>query len=406
LSTSRKTRLIASGPKPMARYPALRRMVCFWTSMLLLATASCAPFFRQGLPTEITPTGQTTPTAVPIDAPEVSNPALVSIRMFDELNGWGITDTQVVRTVDGGLTWHAVGPQVQAALGYGVTSFFMNASQAWILIPNEADMLTGILYRTSDGGAHWNESPTQFGGGQLQMLDARQGWMMSSLGAGAGSMGVAIFQTTDSGASWAQTYSNDPSSPTASDSLPLVGLKDGIAATSIRSAWLGGVIYTPGQLYLYKTGDGGRTWQEVKIPPPPGYEQAEIETTGPVFLTASNAVLPVHLSSQNGVLLAFYTSADGGNTWTLSPNFVSRGGTVDFVSPTVGFTWNGTNFYMTTDAAKDWTAIAPDVAFGDGFGGMDFVSPTAGFVLAGDSPESQRVYKTLDGAATWQVVGP
>ena len=52
-----------------------------------------------------------TPTPAEIDAPIVEAPALVSINMLNEKDGWGITETQVVRTNDGGVTWFNVTPQ-------------------------------------------------------------------------------------------------------------------------------------------------------------------------------------------------------------------------------------------------------------------------------------------------------
>ena len=45
-----------------------------------------------------------------INAPVVASPGLASIHMIDEKNGWGITDTKVVRTDDSGVTWYDVTP--------------------------------------------------------------------------------------------------------------------------------------------------------------------------------------------------------------------------------------------------------------------------------------------------------
>ena len=244
-----------------------------------------------------------------------------------------------------------------------------------------------------------------FGAGDMHFLDPNKGWIMESLGAGAGSMGVAIIQTNDGGATWTQTYTNDPNQPNAGNSLPLGGLKDGMTPLDMQSAFIGGVVYTPGTIYLYKTSDSGHSWNQVTIQDPVGYEQADFETVGPTFVTAKDAYLPVHASSQFGVMLAVYASNDGGATWVLTPKLVPQGGSMDFVSASDGFIWNGTAFYVTHDGAQTWTTVTPDVSFGDNFAGMDFVSPTTGFVLTNDVTGTRNLYTTTNGGVNWTLLG-
>ena len=293
----------------------------------------------------------------------------------------------------------------QSEFGYTVTTEFIDAVNGWVLVPNPDDFLSGILFRTGDGGLHWKESPAPFGGGALQFLDNRHGWMMASLGAGAGSMAVAIHVTNDAGATWNTAYTNDPNQPGAGDSLPLGGLKDGISPLDTRRAWIGGVVYEPGRIYLYQTADGGRTWAPSPVAAPEGYELAELETTGPIFVSSQIAFLPVHISSQEGVMLAIFTSRDGGSSWLASPTLIPQGGSVDFVSPETAFAWNGTSFYTTRDAAQNWTPVTADVDFTDSFAGMDFVTAQVGFVLSDQGDRGQHVYVTRDAGATWNLVG-
>jgi photosystem II stability/assembly factor-like uncharacterized protein len=353
-----------------------------------------------------------TPTAMPatatppaLNAPVVAGPTLVGIHMLDDTKGWGVGTEAILQTADGGNTWHDVSPPTLSSFGFAVTSEFLDSQHAWVLLPDPDNLQAGILHRTSDGGAHWNVSPVPFGGGSLRFLDPRHGWMMSMLGAGAGSMAVAIHQTEDAGATWVETYHNDPSRPGAGNSLPLGGLKNGISPISMQRAWIGGVIYRPGALYLYETSDGGRSWTSAPASAPTGYEKAELETVGPLFTSPQIAYLPVHLSTRNGVLLAVYVSRDGGASWLVGPAFVPQGGLIDFVSETTGFVWNGSQFFATEDSAQSWTATTPDIDFTDSYGGMDFVNARTGFVLSNRGNGRTLLHKTVDAGRTWDIVG-
>jgi len=360
-------------------------------------------------PVTVTPTipPTTVVTAAPptLSAPLVSAPAFTTLHMVDAANGWAITDTGVVRTNDGGATWHDFTPSGVTKLGFGTTFYFLDSNHGWVISGDPSNPSSGTLYRTQDGGSSWQSSPVSFFMGNLVFVNATNGWMMASLGVAMGSNAVAIFQTTDAGETWKQTYINDPTQPGAASTLPLGGLKDGITPIDMKTAWVGGIIYTSGEVYLYQTQDGGQTWNEQSIPIPAGYEQAEFETAGPQFVSAQDAFMAVHATNQYGVMVAVYYSHDGGSNWARAPMLIPNGGSMDFVSATDGFVWNGSEFYVTHDGAKSWKTVSPGIAFGDNFAGMDFVDATIGFVLTNDATNTRVLYKTVDGGATWTVVG-
>ena len=355
--------------------------------------------------TSVAPAAPTSATPAGINAPIVTSPGLAFIQMIDEKNGWGITDTKVVRTDDGGVMWYDVTPPNPPALGYFAKAEFIDDMHGWMLVSDASNPNAGTLYRTSNGGTGWTPISVPFGSGELHFIDQNNGWAMADLGAGAGSMGVAIFQTIDGGQTWTQTYTNDPNQTGAGDSLPLGGIKDGMTVTDMKNAWIGGVTYAPGVVYLYQTSDAGHSWNLESVPIPAGYEQAQPETRGPQFVSSTDAYLPVTMQNQYGVMLAIYVSHDGGANWALTPTMIPQGGLMDFVSAQDGFVWNASAFYITHDGAKTWTVVTPDVAFGENFAGMDFVSPTTGFVLTNDAASTRTLYKTTDGGATWNVLG-
>ena len=324
--------------------------------------------------------------------------------MLDITNGWAITDTGVVRTNDGGATWHDVTPSGVTKLGFGNPFYFLDSNHGWVVTADSSNPSSGTLYRTQDGGSTWQSSAVNFFMGTMVFVNSSNGWMMADLGAGAGSDAVAIFQTTDGGQSWKQTYINDPTQPNAGTTLPFGGLKDGIIPTDMKNAWVGGITYTNGEVYLYQTQDGGQTWKQQSVPIPAGYEQAQFETVGPQFVTAQNAFMPVHVTNQYGMLMALYYSHDGGANWALTPKLIPNGGAMNFVSANDGFVWNGSEFFVTHDGAQTWTTVSPGIAFGDNFAGMDFVNTQIGFVLTNNTAGTRTLYKTMDSGATWTVI--
>ena len=86
--------------------------------LLILGTACNLPVTPAGGSLEETATPYPENILPPeIDAALVDAPQLTSIHMLDELNGWGITETAVLRTNDGGVTWYDLTPPGLTDLG-------------------------------------------------------------------------------------------------------------------------------------------------------------------------------------------------------------------------------------------------------------------------------------------------
>lgn len=361
------------------------------------------------LPTE-NPSVLSTDTPVPatINMPTVESPALVSVQFLNVLDGWGVTEAQIVRTNDGGTTWYNVTPPDLKETGSTVSTFILDKDHAWVQKPDFNNYPNnGLLYRTLDGGLTWTVSSTPFSGGDLSFIDANRGWMLADLGVGAGSNAVAVFQTTDGGTTWTQTYTNDPNSPGSSDSLPRGGIKGGLVPRDMKTAWVYGVIYSSGTVYLYRTDDGGHTWSLVKLALPAGAQNAELDIDrGQMqFVSAEAGFLVVRLSNESAQT-AVYITNDAGNTWTLTPTLIPGAGASRFLSAQEAIIYNGDKFYVTRDAAQTWTIVTPNLKFGDTFANMDFVNPDAGWIITADANNHRSLYRTADGGATWQPVIP
>ena len=347
-----------------------------------------------------------TPAPPAINAPLIEAPAFNEIQFFNELDGWGITETHIVRTNDGGINWYDVTPPDLEDAGSTVETFFLDEDHAWVQKPDFNNFPNnGLLYHSADGGLIWGISSTPFSGGDLSFLDTENGWMLADLGVGAGSNAVAVFQTRDGGATWAQTYSNDPNNPEAADTLPLGGLKADLVPLNMQTAWVGGVVYSPGTLYLYRTDDGGQSWTPVTPDLPDGAENFElsIDRDQMKFVSATDGFLIVRMSG-DAAQTAVYVTRDGGDTWTLTPTLIPEAGESEIVSAEEVVIYNGDQFYVTRDAARTWVTVTPDIVFGDSFLSMEFVNLNSGWVVTMDDDGHRSLYRTHDGGATWSPV--
>jgi photosystem II stability/assembly factor-like uncharacterized protein len=342
-----------------------------------------------------------TPTPSIITAPVVSSPGIISLRMFNELEGWGIAEDAIVRTNTGGQVWHNVSPTGITEFGFNAHGFFRNSQRAWLLVPDDdASLGGGRLYLTTDGGLTWESNAVPFRDGHLTFVSDRNGWVMAGLGAGAGSMAIAVFKTDNGGLTWEQVFTNDPNLEGSSESLPLGGIKMSLTPLNSQTAWIGGVTYAPGTFYFYRTIDGGATWAQQNLSLAPGIDTGEIAISqGPTFFSPTEAILPVRLTGEN-IQTAIYHTKNGGETW----EYISAqpgAGMVDFVSPTEGVFWTGEQFFSTFDGGVTWSGIQPDILFGDSFIGMEFVTVRTGWVWTYEPTGARHLYKTSDGGATW-----
>lgn len=340
-----------------------------------------------------------------IDAPLIEAPALYALTMLAETNGWGITESQVVRTNDGGVTWYNVTPDgFGEGGGYSAAVHYLDLNRAWIQIPDPNNYPNGgTLYRTTDGGIHWTSSATPFSGGDIDFIDETNGWMMADLGVGAGSMAISIFQTTNSGETWTRTYANDPNIDGAGESLPLGGLKNFILPLDMKTAWVGGVVYSQGEVYLFRTDNGGKMWFKIRLAISPEAQNSELLIEKIKFDSPTHGFLALRISSADLQTLIYETN-DGGKTWEKTPAKISSVGKVEFISTQEIIFYSADQFYVTKDAAKTWSIIAPDVAFGDTLSSMTFANAQVGWALATNAEDRRQLYKTEDGGKTWATL--
>jgi photosystem II stability/assembly factor-like uncharacterized protein len=216
----------------------------------------------------------------------------VSLQFVDSVHGFvlGADPLDLFRTDDGGLHWSKAGlPTIDVA-----SIQFVSATRGWATVSAANDMPNPHvgLFETGDGGLSWTALPpppptaSEF----PVFVDDTEGWVGSR-----DSRGAHVYLTTDGGQTWASRAVEDTrmSGTVFTDVRPLPG--DGVEVLVLPEAttapplvvttfdrgfsWL--PVYVPvvgdtgpiqfqdkfdwwivSGLYLYKTIDGGRSWNE------------------------------------------------------------------------------------------------------------------------------------------------
>ena len=123
--------------------------------------------------------------------------------------------------------------------------------------------------------------------------------------------------------------------------------------------------------------------------------------------------LTVYLPSTTG--LTFYTTHDGGATWTGDPgnaNKVITPGRYSFADALHAWSWDGGPvLYSTSDGTQTWIALPTGLDLNGKLGQLQFVPSTAdsfvGWALTGmDETNHSQLYITRDNGATWTPLSP
>jgi photosystem II stability/assembly factor-like uncharacterized protein len=166
-------------------------------------------------------------------------------------------------THDGGRTWQ----RISTACRHGVGDAALAAggpTSLWEQCLAAGDAT--VLGRSGDGGRHWHTYPLPLGGlYELKPITSRIAWAVTVHG--------GVIRTTDGGEHWSAMWSVGRSQPT--------GLQGHSASLSVQSAETAEVIVslTRGHVQhhaqytnfvVYRTTDGGRSWQPSVVRLPAG----------------------------------------------------------------------------------------------------------------------------------------
>jgi photosystem II stability/assembly factor-like uncharacterized protein len=352
--------------------------------------------------------GAATATRPAANAPAVTSPGWVGV-MDLAAPGLGLValgtgaqaggSARLASSADYGRSFRTIGP-VTAAWTSPDSVFFLGRQDGWFAVFN-VSTTAETMYRTTDGGHTWRAfgAPGHVlaAGSQdtVQFITPSYGWLLDVQPTGPLE---SLYVTTDGGASWRAVASSHPEP--GQGVLPELGqvrFGPGLAG------WLGGGMFSRS---LYRTGNGGRTWQPAEIPAPPG------SVFGLPAVFGRTLIEPV----TDGRALTLYRSTDGGTHWrklSALPDATGGGcaaGQVSVSFPTPRSGWAAavlaarTVVYRTTDGGLSWTRtgtswpVPPDSCEPPAIQATD--AAHAWLLTAG----SMRIYATTSGGTAWRRI--
>jgi len=193
------------------------------------------------------------------------------------------TNSQVLKTTDGGLTWTPV--TRPTATNFTLQAIeFVDANTGWVIV-NLGVVSGGNIFKTTDGGMTWNQQTTGTADqlSSLDMVDANVGYITLN------SSNRPIYKTVNGGMTWTPV-------PTPFTTAQIRSVR----ALNANLVYLG---INGGANRVGKSIDGGATWQQITLP----------ATADVVSLDFSDANTG-YVAGQS--INALFKTTDGGATWS------------------------------------------------------------------------------------------
>lgn len=272
-------------------------------------------------------------------------------------SGGGAEVQELTVTTDGGTTWApAIIDVGNAALGINNISP-IDGANAWVSAVNPTDGSGSVVYKTSDAGLSWEQqnSSAFISSGSfvnyVHFFDANNG---IAAGDPVGSpLEFEIWTTNDGGATWTQVPGASIPNPVNSTEYGYNGGNSAIGST----VWL---VTNKGR--ILKTTDMGMTWTVSQGPLTDfgGTAQSGRLT----FSSTSNGCL----LKTAGTVYTYYTTTNGGTTWSAGTPFTGTQRLLSYVPGTTTIVATsqaapvGSSY--SSDNGVTWTPIEADMQRG------------------------------------------
>jgi photosystem II stability/assembly factor-like uncharacterized protein len=277
-----------------------------------------------------------------------------------------------------------------------------SANVVWALVA------TQYLFRSTDQGATWQPMPLPAGTyfTDLSFVDDKIGWVsLSGPGGTQCSFSpVLIWRTTDAGAHWTSVVRVDSpfaSGPRVAGSIAGEQCKENMSFVDGQHGFLDA--WDPNSPpTIYRTSDGGLTWSSSRLADPSGfktYGAGDALQAGPVKAFGGTLLVDASGMQPDGAHSYVFKSTDGGATWQYVVSMPqSSSPEVEFVTAT---RWLEIQSGLeSTDAGKSWHPFTTDY--------NDAAGVSSVFVFADDkvgySTVRGDVHRTVDGGGHWELI--
>jgi uncharacterized protein (TIGR03437 family) len=243
----------------------------------------------------------------------------------------------ILKSTDAGKTWtNIVGPFLRAVIG----SMSIHPTNGQVILLTTS---TGI-WRSEDGAANWTRVLS--GVGTFVLFDPTNGNVAyAALGNIGGSSLNGVYKSTDAGKTWS------PSNGSGANAIPSQNVgRISIAIANSNTTTLFASIETAGTtadgqlMGIWKTTDGGQTWNRLPIP-----ASLVSQWGGQVWYNNTIAVNPTDPSIVWAGGTPLFRSLDGGSTWAqvsqVGPNNVQ----IHVDQHLFVFTNDGSKLYLGND---------------------------------------------------------
>lgn len=272
--------------------------------------------------------------------------------------------TLIMKTIDGGQTWmyhyYDVNYPFEYTEFYGIELFFVNEQVGYAFAENH------FFYKTIDGGINWTYyplDPNLYNTSLIQAVefaDEDNGWVTFSLG--------GLLHTSDGGQTWVTQQA---------EIFPGVFFNfDGVTDIEFRDSNNGWVIVaSPNTGWLYRTQDGGDTWEYIFQYQSPFYEVHFFNDSTGIILTWNKEI---------------FRTTDAGATWAMDTVAFDNGldvwslNDMSFVNDSIGWIagYNDyTGIVSTKDGGYTWQKESTPFIY-NRVSNIDMTSPSSGWAVS------------------------
>jgi len=256
-------------------------------------------------------------------------------------------DGSLQLTTDGGQTWRAVSGRLARVRSVAFSPGFATEGVAFAATgtPGEHGLADGGVYRSTDGGLNWTQV---LSGTMVEALalspdfpEDRTLWASTFADASA----AGLYVSANGGDTWtlltgsvrarvlvpSPNYGVDQTLFAGTDDRGLLKSTDGISWTQVLSQPITSLAVSPAYgasrtLYagvkedpgapgeIYRSSDGGETWQRLETGIPPAWEDRPATISALIFAFDGSVLAGVSYGREDGGGTV-YRSVDGGETW-------------------------------------------------------------------------------------------